>query len=53
MSRLEEITPGAAITGILPDALVTMIDAQDVKVGRVPSRHFFRYSVRKIFVNPS
>src|SRR6266436_5256160 len=28
MSRLEEITPGAAIKGILPDALVSAINAQ-------------------------
>src|SRR5438094_738427 len=28
MSRLEEITPGAAIKGILPDALVSAISAQ-------------------------
>ena len=28
MSRLEEITPGAAIKGILPDALVSVINAQ-------------------------
>jgi hypothetical protein len=28
MSRLEDITPGAAIKGILPDALVSAINAQ-------------------------
>jgi SNF2 family DNA or RNA helicase len=28
MSRLEEITPGAAIKGILPDSLITAINAQ-------------------------
>jgi hypothetical protein len=28
MSRLEEITPGSAIKGILPDSLVTAISAQ-------------------------
>jgi hypothetical protein len=28
MSRLEEITPGAAIKGILPDATVSAINAQ-------------------------
>src|SRR5205823_5959645 len=28
MSRLEEITPGAAIKGILPDSLVTAVNIQ-------------------------
>ena len=28
MSRLEEITPGAAIKGILPDSLITAVSTQ-------------------------
>jgi SNF2 family DNA or RNA helicase len=60
MSRLEDITPGAAVRGILPDAVVTAISAQwhgDVveitykdAAGRIANELLFRHDEPRVDV---